>query len=295
MRQYYIEGLMGIGDNIMQRPFIKTLCMSGNKVWLKTATPEFYADIANIHFVKSGTKLRTQSKNELSTNIHYEDPPTSPTVIKRIFYGNAELRCDSGIFGSFKNAFGCNPSSFDMPEFDMPDIEIHKGSKIAIIRPTTERREWHNAARGPLNAYINEASILLSEAGYYCISVADIEEGKEWIPDMVPFAHQHLHHGELSIPQLMGLVRHSDVVVTGPGLISQASFAYHKPVIFIGGGCGGSNHHSKITDPEIMDLSTCLFIYPDNYCTCQLMKHDCNKRISGLKGKINGWLNAKYQ
>lgn len=285
--------MLGIGDNIMQRPFVKTLCLNGGHVWIKTATPEFYEDLPNIHFVKSDTELRTQKKNEKITNAKFEPAPTGVFIRKKIFYGNAELQKEGGVFTAGRVAFGCEPSELDMPSFNLPPLRLPNGKKVALIRPTTERREWHNAARGPLNYHVNEASTLLAERGYFCISVADIEQGQEWIPDMEPFAHMQFHRGELSVTQLMALVEHSDIVVTGSGLISQAAFAYHKPTIFLGGGCGGSNHHSKITDPAIMDITNCLFVYPDKYCLCQHMKHDCDKRISGLRKKIIGWLNAK--
>lgn len=293
MQKYYIEGMLGIGDNIMQRPFVKRLCMQGNHVWVKTATPELYADLPNIHFVKSETNLRTQKKNELASSIRYEDPPTGVFIRKRIFYGNVELNKPGGVFSAGRHTFGCEPERLDLPHFEHHGLKLPEDKKIALIRPTTERKEWHNAARGPLNYHIDEVSRLLSERGYFCISIADLVAGIEWIPDMEPYADLKLHAGELSLIQMMALIDKSDVVVTGPGVVSQAAFAYGKPVLFIGGGCGGSNHHQKITDESIMDLSKCLFVYPDRYCMCQEMKHNCNKRISNLRQKIAGWLDAK--
>lgn len=293
MQKYFIDGMQGIGDSIMQRPFIKTLCMQGNQVWIKTAVPEFYSDLPGIHFVKSNTTLRTQQKNESRSDIRFEEPPTGVFIRKKIFYGNVELRRPGGVFTAGRAAFGCEPSQLDMPSFELHNIGIADDMKIALIRPTTERKEWHNAARGPLNYHVNEVSETLASRGYYCISVADLSPGIEWIPDTEPFAHKKLHSGELTITQLMALVERSDIVVTGTGVISQAAFAYRRPVIFLGGGCGGSNHHEKITDPQIMDLSDCTFIYPDRYCLCQEMKHNCNKRISDLRQKVTRWLNAK--
>ncbi|MHB9328013.1 hypothetical protein ACP3S7_10755 [Phytobacter ursingii] len=293
MQKIFIDGMQGIGDNIFQRPFIKALCQQGNQVWVKTSIPEFYADLPNIHFVKSETRLRTQQKNEERSQVAFEDAPTGVFIRKRIFYGNADLQRPGGIFAQGRALFGVEPAELDIPSWNLPDIGIPQGAKVALIRPTTERMEWHNAARGPLNYHVNEASLLLAARGYFCISIADLHPGVEWIPDEEPFAHLRLHRGELSIMQMMALVERSDIVVSGSGVISQASFAYRKPLVFLGGGCGGSNHHSKITDPAIMDLSRCLFVYPDNYCMCQFMKHDCNKRISNLRGKITEWLDAK--
>ncbi len=291
-RQIYIDGMLGIGDNIMERPFIKALVKTHN-VWLKTATPEIFCDIPGVHFVKSNTKLRTQRKNEQRSNAVFSEEPKAHVPRKRIFYGNADLQLPGGIFESARRQFGVTPEKLDLPSYKMPEIGGLKGRKIALIRPTTERTEWHNAARGPLNYHVNEVALLLRSMGYLCISIADVEAGKEWIPDEEPYADIKLHHGELSLTEMLSVVENSSIVVTGSGIISQAALAYRTPMIFLGGGCGGSNHHTKITDPEIMDLGKCLFLYPDNYCMCQHMRHDCNKRISNVRKNVEEWLNVQ--
>lgn len=293
MQKVYVEGMQGIGDNIFQRPFVKALARRGNQVWIKTSLPEFYADIPGIHFVKSNTTLRTQQKNESRTELCFENAPTGVFIRKKIFYGNTELQKPGGIFAHGRIAFGVQPEKLDLPSWKLPDIGIRDGMKIALIRPTTERKEWHHSARGPLNAHVSEVAMMLREKGYFCISVADLQPGHEWIPDEDPFADLKLHRGELTITQLMALVERADIVVSGSCLISQASFAYRRPLIFLGGGCGGSNHHTKVTDESLMDLSRCLFLYPDKYCMCQLMKHNCDKRISNLREKVKGWLDAQ--
>lgn len=292
MRQIFIDGMLGIGDNIMERPFIKELAKT-HQVWLKTATPEIFCDIPNVYFVRSNTSLHTQRKNECASDIAFSSLPPAGIPSKRIFYGNAELQSPGGIFGSLRKQFGVKPCALDLPVFDMPDIPELKSKKIAIIRPTTERREWHNAARGPLNSHIDQASRILRERGYFCVSIADVDGVNEWISGDEPYADLKLHRGELRLTELFAMVQNAGVVVTGSGVVSQTSLAYRTPMIFLGGGCGGSNHHSRITDPDVMDLSRCVFIYPDNYCRCQMMKHNCDKRISNLTEKITEWLNVQ--
>ncbi|CAD5235993.1 hypothetical protein PP187_gp004 [Klebsiella phage vB_KvM-Eowyn] len=294
MARYLINGMQGIGDQLLQRPFIKRLVMSGNEVWIQTPIPEFYQDIPNVHFVRANTTLRTQKKNESRTQVKYEEVPRDLKLItKKIFYGIKDLE-NGSVFAAGRRQFGVEPVALDMPHFQLPNKYIPGNiKKLALIRPTTERKEWHNASRGPLNKHIDEVSKALQARGYFCISVADLEPGAEWIPDVEPFAHLKIHKGELSITELMALVERADIVVTGPCLISQAAFAYRRPTIFLGGGNGGCNHHTKITDPRIMSLHNCLFVYPDKYCMCYEMKHACNKYISNVTGKINGWLNAQ--
>ncbi|HFU4541792.1 TPA: hypothetical protein ACGPBT_004124 [Klebsiella variicola] len=293
MQKFFIDGMLGIGDNIMQRPFIKKMVEKGNEVWIKTATPEIYIDIPGIHFVKSGTSLRTQHRNEEASGVAWEALPEDHLIIrKKIFYGTVELSRGS-VFDAGRRQFGIEPTRLDLPSFTLPDIGIPTNNKVALIRPTTERREWHNAARGPLNGHVDQASRYLAQLGYFCISVADLQPGVEWIPDNEPFAHLKLHGGQLKLTELMALVERSDVVVTGSGLISQMAFAYRRHTIFLGGDCGGCNHHTKITDGRLMDLSRCLFLYPDDYCMCQQMKHSCNKHISDLPEKLSRWMHEK--
>ncbi len=288
----YFDGMHGIGDNINQRCFIKALVNSGKEIWLKTPLPEIYAGIKNLHFVRANTSLRTQKKNEQRTTVLFEgEPPGIPK--QRIFYGNGHL-LEGGIFDAMEKQFCIAPEKMDLPHFSLPDIRVPAGKPIAVIRPTTERKEWHNASRGPMNKYIDRVSRMLAVRGFHVISIADNEPGQEWIPDVEPFAHRKLHNGELSIPQMLALVERADIVVTGACVISHAAMAYERPTILIQGGNGGNNHHSKITDPRCMDLSKTLFIYPDNYCRCQQMKHDCDKTISNLVQQTEPFIDEAF-
>ncbi|MCS4265007.1 glycosyltransferase family 9 protein [Serratia sp. BIGb0163] len=285
----YFDGMHGIGDNINQRCFIKALASKGHEIWLKTPLPEIYAGIDNLHFVRTNTPLRTQRKNERASTVTFvHEPPGIPC--KRIFYGNGHLQAGS-IFDAMEQQFGIEPAEMDLPRFLAPAIPLPNGKPIALIRPTTERTEWHNASRGPHNKYIDMVSRMLALRGFHVISIADNEPGMEWIPDSEPFAHRKLHNGELTITQMLALVERADIVLTGACVISHAALAYQKPMICLQGGNGGNNHHSKITDPRCMDLSRALFVYPDNYCCCQEMKHDCDKTISNLPDVVRPFIN----
>lgn len=285
----YFDGMQGIGDNINQRCFIKALANKGHEIWLKTPLPEIYAGIDNLHFVRTNTPLRTQRKNEQASSVTFErEPPGVPC--KRIFYGNGHLQA-GGIFDAMEQQFGIVPAEMDLPHFPAPEIPLPNGKPIALIRPTTERTEWHNASRGPLNEYVDAVAKMLALRGFHVISIADNAPELEWIPDCEPFAHRKLHNGELTITQMLALVERADIVLTGACVISHAALAYQKPMICLQGGNGGNNHHSKITDARCMDLSRALFVYPDNYCRCQEMKHDCDKTISNLPDLVRSFIN----
>lgn len=288
----YFDGMHGIGDNINQRCFVKALAQKGHEVWLKTPLPEIYADIPNVHFVHANSPLRTQKLSEQCSQVQFEpEPPGVPR--QRIFYGNGHLQQGS-IFDAMTEQFGVSPAQLDLPSYTPANIRTTSGKPLAVIRPTTERKEWHNASRGPLNQYINEVAQQLAIAGFHVISVADVQEGQEWIPDSEPFAHQKFHHGELSIWEMLALVEQADIVLTGPCVIMHAALAYQRPMICLGGGNGGNNHHLKVTDPSCMDLSSSLFVYPDNFCNCQEMKHGCDKTITGLAEKVEPFIDLAY-
>ncbi|WP_239042537.1 glycosyltransferase family 9 protein [Citrobacter freundii] len=288
----YFDGMHGIGDNINQRCFVKALVEKGHEVWLKTPLPEIYVDIPNVHFVHSNSPLRTQQKSEQHSLVQFEpEPPGIPR--SRIFYGNGHLQQGS-IFAAMEQQFGTRPARLDLPRYKPAGIRTPDGKPVAVIRPTTERTEWHNASRGPLNQYIDDVSRQLAIRGFHVISVADVQEGKEWIPDGEPFAHQKFHNGEINIWQMLALVESADIVLTGPCVIMHAALAYERPMICLGGGNGGNNHHLKVTDPRCMDLSRALFVYPDNYCCCQEMIHDCDKVISRLQEKVHGFIENTY-
>lgn len=279
----YFDGMHGIGDSINQRSFIKALVARGHEVWLRTPVPEIYDGIAGLHFVHANTTLRTQKKNEGSSTVKFEPEP--PDIQRRrIFYGNSHL-LEGGIFDAMEKQFGIAPDPLDLPNFELPDLQF-PDKPIALIRPTTERTEWHNAARGPLNQYIDIAGRMLARRGYHVVSVASCEEGQEWIPDIEPFAHQQFNHGELTMTQMLALVEQAAIVVTGPCVMMHAALAYNRPMIFIGGGNGGNNHHTKVTDTRCSDLSAALFVYPDRFCMCQEMKHNCDKTITSLVKKL---------
>jgi len=284
MAGMYFDGMHGIGDNIIQRCFIKQLTRRGQEIWLKTPVPEIYHDISSLHFVKANSRLRTQQKNEMQSTIKFEAAPAGIPG-QRIFYGDTDLQQGS-IFTIMERQFGIPPADLDLPDYTLPDIGLPPDSPLAVIRPTTERTEWHNASRGPLNDYVDSVARILAGRGWHVVSIADTEPGQEWIRDTEPFAHQKLHHGELSLTQMLALIQHANIVVTGVGVVMLAALAYRRPVVCLQGGCGGSNHHAKVTDRSCMDLSGTKFIYPDNYCRCQLMKHNCDKYISRLPDRV---------
>src|SRR5690606_16791069 len=145
---------------INQRCFIKALVKKGHEIWLKTPLPEIYAGIPNLHFVHANSPLRTQSKNErLSAFRFVPEPPGIPR--RRIFYGNGDLQACS-IFEAMESQFGTAPAQMDLPRYVPGDIRTPDGKPVAVIRPTTARKEWLTATRGPLTRSSDTVSRILA-------------------------------------------------------------------------------------------------------------------------------------
>lgn len=77
-RPLFIRGMYGLGDNIMQRPFVRAAAEREGQVFLQTPWPELYADLPKVKPVRSMTRLRTQQKNErrVSPNLWARCPAT---------------------------------------------------------------------------------------------------------------------------------------------------------------------------------------------------------------------------
>lgn len=276
-----IRGMCGLGDNIYQRGFVRHY----PGAYIETPWPEIYRGL-DVKFLRTGTRLRTQHRNEIQTECEFARtaPPGAREI--KIGYGAGQLKQGS-ITDAMRRQFAIITPRFDLPDFGPCPVSASK--PIAVIRPVTARREWLNTARNPKPVYLTQAAERLRR-DFYVVSVADLESEQEWPVGELPSADLRLHRGELNICQLMALIRHAAVVVSGVGWAVPAALCYGTPLYVIQGGCGAHNAQHIITDPR-MDLSRTGWAKPDNYCTCGLMNHTCDKHITGFKENFDRWLN----
>lgn len=275
MSAIVIEGMQGLGDGIYQRAYLRTLAARGDSVYLATPWPELYDDLG-INYLMRATRLRTQDKNlSRQTGARWSQRPHAARQM-RIRYGSAAFREGGSIPRAMEACFGVPPAGWDLPPFP----RFKRDRPIAVIRPVTERREWHNSARGPLPEYVAEVAADLM-ATHHVVSVADIAEGEEWLSGAAPPAHERFERGELRVSLLLGLIQSAAVVVGGVGWVVPACIAAGTPLFVIHGGHGGHNARERITDPR-MDLTHVRFAEPDRFCRCEGMRHDCDKRNSRL-------------
>jgi ADP-heptose:LPS heptosyltransferase len=277
-----VHGMHGLGDQLHQRPFIRAAA-SRETVYLQTPWPQLYRDLPNVYPVKAGSRLRTQAKNEARPFKGWHTFPTGPSRAVRMGYGSATMTK-----GSLHDALekllplGGQPYIYDAPLFQ-DALRVDK--PIAVVRPVTVRKEWSSVARNPLPAYLSVAADALIDAGYHIVTVADIEDGKEWFVDSPPWAHAAFHRGELEIERLFGLIRQASIVVTPVGWCLHAAIAYRRPVIAIAGGRGGHCAPWKETDHR-QDLTRVRWMMPDRYCMCDQPAHDCPKEITDFRPRF---------
>lgn len=272
----YFSGMHGLGDNIYQRAFIKSLVKSG-EVWLETPWPEIYQDLPNLHFVKPFTRLRTQAKNLRKSDVNWEQPPSSHSI--KISYA------DNGILRGMRRCFGADSSSFDLPKFESPI-----SGDYVVVRPATVRKEWAASSRNPNPDYLAECTAQVLRSGLPVISVADLDKGAEWAVEPLPDATKRFHEGELSVTQLLGLIANAKMVIGGIGWMLPAAIAYKVPGWFVFGGFGRYNNPEVLMDPSRMDVSSIGYALPDHFCKCGDGNHNCDKRISNHAEKFTKWL-----
>lgn len=271
-----VQGMKGLGDNIYERAFIKRLAAnSAHDVYVETPWPELFEDL-RVRFLHAGTGLRTQAANLARQGADRWSPrPARVARTIRVSYGAPCLRQGS-IVQAMEACFRVAPAEWDLPAFPA----FVRDRPVAMVRPVTERTEWHNSARNPLPQYVAQVAADLMH-DYHVVSVADVAGGAEWLVGEPPPAHERFHAGELRVRELLGLVASAAVVVGGVGWIVPAAIAARTPAFVIHGGHGGHNARERITDAR-MDLSHVAFAEPDHFCRCDQMRHPCAKTNSHL-------------
>lgn len=266
-----IHSMKGLGDGLFQRPFLKNL---PKPLYLDTPWPELYQDIPGVHFIRPQTTLRTQAKN-IARHTNWVMPPgRQPT--RQIRYG-AE-----GIIPGMTACFGVAPAEFDLPPLPPSPVE----GRYVVVRPVTVRQEWRADTRNPGQGYVTKAALEAIRRGYKVVSVADLQDGAEWLTEDAPPANVVYHKGELPVEQLLALVKGAAAVIGGIGWIVPAALCAKVPAWIVCGGQGGYNAPELITPKGQTNIA---FAVPDNFCRCRQKIHNCNKEIKNYDAKLADW------
>lgn len=273
----FLEGYAGAGDNIWQRPFIKEYAKKVKNFYLMTYFPFFYWDIPNIKFVKPPhLKFKSAIKSMNRGDYKWVDKPRVNEISKPSYW--AGFKAGKSIATQFEQSWDIKGKDFTMPvkpEWESDAKKIIKGfktkKKICVIHFPTKRKEWQCPARDPKPEYL-QMIIDKYKDKYYFVSLADIPNEEFYVtPRGVDKA---FHHGELTLEQILGLVKLSDLVITGNCYLLPFALVMGAKIFSLWGGC---------QKPELFlsgwDLSNTTVVHPEPFCNCLNPSHDCNKEI----------------
>jgi hypothetical protein len=238
--------------------------------------------------LRAASRLRTQEINEAAT-----DPrawgairDADDSVVQKIFYSPKSMLKRS-VPAAISSCLGVPEGVMDLPPLPHHGLDLPR--PYAVVRPVTVRSEWRNEARNPDPRYVADVARELIRAGYYVVSLAHVDPPHEWLIEPRPPADLFKIRGELDTLRALSLVAGADVVAGGVGWIVPAAYAAGVPLIGILGGQGGHNAPEQVTPKPHADHEA-LWLYPDNYCRCADMRHDCKKEITDAGGKCRAWL-----
>jgi len=281
--------MQGLGDCIMQRPIIRDAAARG-PVFLQTPWPELYQDLEGVRPVRFQSRLRTQAKHERQTRFPWAPRPGGAQI--PIGYSSRLLADGRSIISAMESKIpiGDQPFVWDLPIVGRAPALETGGRPIAVVRPVTERAEWHNASRSPLPEYVNAIAARLMPS-HFVVVVADLEPGAEWLVGEMPVCDVAFLRGEIRPMDLLELVRAADVVVGGVGWIVPAAIALQTPAFIVLGGNGGHNGIPQLCDPRA-DCSRLGFAVPMDFCECVEKHHACDKRIDRPVEIFEDWAAA---
>lgn len=275
-------GMLGLGDNIYQRPFVKAAAGRGEDLWLETPWPQLYQDLFGVHCVRpKSVPLRTQTKNVRAAPGLFEQEPAGAQRLVWSYTGkpgsvSAALERGLPLRGE--------PLVMDMPRFE-PAQRIE--DPYIVVRPVTVRSEWRADSRNCDPAYIRQLARILRH-DYRVIVVADLQDGAEWMVGDPPRGDVSFLHGELGVSGLLALVEGAAAVLGPVGWIIPAALAYRRPLFCVLGGQGANNHPDRLVDDRL-DASKIGWAWPDSFCMCGASTHACDKTISTLEVQFNAW------
>ncbi|MCK9598021.1 MAG: hypothetical protein M0R06_03205 [Sphaerochaeta sp.] len=284
----YFNGCLGFGDGFYQRPILRALAPHYATLYIQTTCPDLYWDIPNIKFLLPGSvRLRTQAKYlaSLPKSTFTSLPAGVPSLGWRYQWDLASgenhvesLRQRSGVpLDQFDFTFPVKPEWIlaareVMAKFDM------KGKRLCIVRPSTIRKEWFNASRNP-KAVNLQRLIDRYKDEYFYLGFADLEPDVEWLDGELQGIDAAFLNGELPLTTIFGLIKLSDMVITGPTWVMVASIAERVKCFTVFGGCAKPE---RIVDAS-MGLDRFGYVAPEPFCDCRRGDHACNKDIPAVK------------
>jgi ADP-heptose:LPS heptosyltransferase len=145
-----------------------------------------------------------------------------------------------------------------------------------IVRPLVARHEWRGGAQRNADPAAYAAILDAIRDQFFVISVADLEEGKEWLVGPPAKADLSFHAGELVFEALASLFKQADLVLTSSGFGVILASAVETPCISVVGGYEDPHCHDSAAR-----FAPYLVIGPRVPCSCwtSMCRQRCDKSI----------------
>lgn len=283
-----------MGDCIHQRAVIRELSQK-YKIYLETSWPQIYWDMPEVCLINKGTKLRTQLKNQSKNLDGFKNEIPEYAERLKIEYKPDAVRKYTSVLRAMARTCGITHDNLDY-SFPVKSEWVKRAREIAysankpilIYRPLVERREWGGCQnRNPDKQAYKELFDYIS-CHFFVISIADLEDGKEWQVSLPIEADLEFHKGELSFEEIAGLFSIADMVYCSPGFSVVLGKSIKTPVICLFGGYENSGSFS-------MGIGQFLGVDTERPCNCFSHHHKCNKNINIdlAKEKIKEFMDAQ--
>jgi hypothetical protein len=262
--------MLGMGDNIYQRPALKALAAERGDVYIRTTWPQFYRDMPNVHPVYADTGLRTQRANALSSDEFVTCPPKLEKLVCR--YKISDFRRGIVPPDAMAKSLGVSIAN---ESFELP-WERNDMGRVGIIRPPTVRSEWTNSARP--NDAVHMQRLIDNHPEITWISLGWIKPGEEWYYGEPLRVDEEYMLGQLSIDAMITMIASAEIMVTCVGFGLPLGIALRQRTLTMYGG----DVPARLLRNEWMDLTHHREVEPNPFCDCYGSRHmggECNKRL----------------
>ena len=293
MKELYVKGMHGMGDNIHQRAVMRAWLEKYDRIFLETSWPAIYQDMPRVLPIFKRTSLRTQTKNAGREYANFYSGKITHYPRAQVAYNPEEVKRYGSVLKAMLATCNLpiNKTDFSMrvPASWIESMreKINTDKPVIVYRPLVERKEWGGCARRNPDEKIYYELFESLRKDCFVVSVADIVPNVEWITSKPINADLEFHAGELNFENLAGLYSLSDLVYCSPGFSVPLSRAVGADVICVFGAYESSRSFT---------VGGGRYLGIDLDKPCEHFSHNCNCSkhidIDRAKRQIGEFLNA---
>jgi hypothetical protein len=295
--------MFGLGDNIHQRAIIRALLKRDYHIALETSWPCVYHDLAgpDLRFIRRPVALRTQLKNAAREADKFTAPilPHHGGRSIQISYNRTNIASSrsGAVLESMFSTAGLHEDYADAdfrlpipPEWTAPTIETTK--PIMIYRPLVVRPEWRGSGMRNADPEHYAELVAMVRDSFFVVSIADLEDNREWIVGPQLIADAVFHHGELTFDSMAALVAKAALVYTSNGFPAVLGPAVGVPTISVQGGfepaawLADGAKYSPYLGIDTLYPCRCGAAHCDKPCTKKLDMPRARAAVAEFLGKI---------